>query len=153
MLPLEKMNIGRKAKDIISKFEVEEKLVFLKGVQEYFIKLSEELLKNLSLSNSFLANLECLNPASRSIKGRDKIYYCAKKIPPGAAISYIELDKLRPEWKNLVPDNIPKDWWYIDEKKEYKPIDQYWSKIMQMKDSEHQPNILSLQKLLDVVLL
>lgn len=31
MLPLENMNIGRKAKDIISKFEVEEKLVFLKS--------------------------------------------------------------------------------------------------------------------------
>lgn len=91
--------------------------LFFLRVQEYFIKLSEELLKNLSLSNSFLVNLECLNPASRSIKGEDKIYYCAKKLPPGAAISYIELDKLRSEWKNLVPDNIPKDWWYIDEKK------------------------------------
>ena len=138
MLPLEKISTGKKAKDIVSKFETGEKNIFLKGVQAYYFKLSEQLLKNLSLSNSFLANLEFLNPASKRMESEDKIYYCARKLPPGAAISYRELDLLRTEWKNYVlDDKIPKHW-YIDDEQNYKPIDEYWTKIMELKGADNE---------------
>ena len=83
-----------------------------------------QLQKNLELSNSFLASLEFLNPTSRSIENERNIMYCAKKLPPGANIGHKELDALSTEWKNLVLEDIPKDW-YLDEKENYKPIDSY----------------------------
>ena len=137
VLPIEKINIGIKARGSISRFTNTEKNVFLEGVKQYYIKLSEQLLKNLSLSNSFLANLEFLNPISRTIESEKKVLSCAQKLPPGANIGHKEIDALSTEWKNLVLENIPKNW-YTDEVQKYKPLDYYWSKVFDIKDCNNE---------------
>ena len=137
ILPTEKINIGIKAKECISKFTNNEKIVFLEGVKQYYLKLCKHLLKNLSLSNLFLSNLEFLNPLSRTIENEKKILYCAKKLPPGANIGHKEIDALSTEWKNLVLENIPKDW-FTDEDQKYKPLDTYWCRIFSIKDNNNE---------------
>ena len=69
-----------KAKESIAKFTNSEKNNILDVIKQYYLKLCEHLLKNLYLSNSFLSNLEFLNPLSRTIENENKVLYCAKKI-------------------------------------------------------------------------
>lgn len=149
--PIETINIGIKTKECISKFTNNEKSVFLEGVKQYNLKLCEQLINNLSLSNVFLSNLEFLNPLSRSIENENKIMYCAKKLPPGANIGHKELDALSTEWKYLVLEKIPKDW-YLDEVQKYKPIDSYWGRIFMMKDSDNEVKYPVISKVVKICL-
>jgi len=66
-----------------------------------------------------------------------RILKCAQKLPPGANIGHVQLDMLATEWKNLILEKNPKHW-YIDELKNYIPIDNYWSKIIAMKDENNE---------------
>ena len=106
-------------------------------IKQYYLKLCEHLLKNLSLSNSFLSNLEFLNPLSRTIENENKVLYCAKKLHSGANIGHKYIDALSTEWKNLVLENIPKDW-FTDEIQKYNPLDSYWCRIFKIKDSNNE---------------
>lgn len=123
---------------MIFKFTRQIRDVFLSGAKEFYISLSDHLLTNLSLNNSYLANLRFLNPELRNIESEKRIVKCAKKLPPGAKIGHIQLDIFTLEWKNPVLESIPKSW-FIDENKNYLPIDKYWSQIMKIKDQINDP--------------
>ena len=137
-LSYNKIIVGMKTKELISKITNQERDVFLCGVKDFYVKLSEHLLKNLSLNNKYLANLRFLNPVSRSVESEKWIVKCAQKLPPGSKITHVQLDTLATEWKMLILDKIPKNW-YIDESNNYIPIDKYWSKIIDMKDQNNEP--------------
>ena len=85
-----------------------------------------------------MANLRFLNSEFRNTESEKRIIECAKKLPPFAKITHIELDLLATEWKILTLERIPEDWYYIREEDQYIPIDKYWSNIMNMKDSNNE---------------
>merc|ERR1712121_246708 len=105
----------------------------------------------MGLSNIFLANLNFLSPLSRNMENEKKMLYCAKKLPPGAKIGPKELDSLSMEWKNLLFENIPKNW-YTDEIEKYKPLDFYWSKIFDIKDCNNEVKYPILSKVVKICL-
>ena len=114
-LSKEEIFIGLKAKELISKLSDLDRAVFLCGVLDFYLELSDRLLKNLSLSNRYLANLRFLNPEFRNTESEKRIIESAKKLPPFAKITHIELDLLATEWKILTLERSPEDWYYIRE--------------------------------------
>ena len=126
----DKIIVGMKTKELVSKFMIQVSDTFCGG-KEFCLKLSQQLLKNLSINNTYLANLRFLNSDCRNIENEKRIVKCAQKLPPAANITHIQLDILATEWTFSVLYVIPKDW-YIDKSDNYIPIDKYWSKIMDM---------------------
>ena len=89
------------------------------GIKRYYIKISECLLKNLSLKNSVLADFHFLDPSSRKIENEKQIMRMVKKLPPGSHVKENDYDLLSLEWKLYVLESIPNEW--IEDV----PIDRY----------------------------
>ena len=56
-LSYDKIIVGMKTKELVSKFTIQVNDVFFCGGKEFYLKLSQQLLKNLSINNTYLANL------------------------------------------------------------------------------------------------
>ena len=69
--------------------------------RDFFIKLCDELKKNLPLKNRFLAHLRFLQPEYRNLDGEKMILGCAKRMPPVFKFSTREMNALSMEWKHL----------------------------------------------------
>ena len=69
-MPVKSICIGEKTKSYVRKFSENEYTIFMAGIKKYYIKMSECLLKNLSLKNSVLADLRFLDPSSRKIENK-----------------------------------------------------------------------------------
>ena len=130
--PLNEISIGINAKEIISQFSEQNKLLFLSGVKNFFIKICVEMLAKFSLNNKYLSNLRFLNPENITQEGQKMITYIAKNMPPVVKLETKDLDALSVEWQLLMLEDLP-DFYKIEaNKKIYIPIDIYWGKIFDM---------------------
>ena len=62
-----KINIGTKASKLLKSFSDDERSVFMFGVKDFLIKVTDGLLKDLSLQNQVVADLRCLAPSNRTV--------------------------------------------------------------------------------------
>ena len=92
--PIDEISLGVVAKKLISHFSQQDKMVFLSGAKRFFIKISGQLLKNLSLKNKFLSNLRFLKPEYRVMSTVEMITNCAYKMPPVCKLSTKDIDAL-----------------------------------------------------------
>ena len=140
ILPLNQFSIGRKAKKILSSFPDNDQTVFLYGVKR-FLKICDELKKNLPLKNQFLANLRFLKPENRNIDGEKMILGCAKFMPQGCKFTSSEMDALSLEWKHLVLQDIPE----IPKIGNHIPVVDHWKAIFEIVD-EGEPRFPLIEK-------
>ena len=64
-LDLEKMNVGVETLAILKKCNKDNRIMYLKEMQEAFCKMTEHLQKNLPLDSTFLKDMVCLHPLKR----------------------------------------------------------------------------------------
>ena len=76
-----------KTKELVSKFMIQISDTFCGG-KEFCLKLSQQLLKNLSINNTYLTNLRFLNPDCRNIENEKRIVKCAQKLLPASNITH-----------------------------------------------------------------
>lgn len=129
-MPVKSICIGEKTKSYVRKFSENEYTIFMAGIKRYYIKMSERLLKNLSLKNSVLADFHFLDPSSRKIENEKQIMRMVKKLPPGSHVKENDYDLLSLEWKLYVLESIPNEW--IEDV----PIDRYWTFIFKIKSGD-----------------
>ena len=140
ILPLNQFSIGREAKKNLSSFPENDQTVFLYGVKS-FLKICDELKKNLPLKNKFLANLRFLKPENRNIDGEKMILGCAKFMPPVCKFNSREMDALSMEWKHLVLQDIPE----IPKIDNHIPVVDHWKAIFEIVD-EGEPRFPLIEK-------
>ena len=73
------ISIGTKASKLLKSFSDDERSVFMFGVKDFLIKVTDGLLKDLSLQNQVVADLRCLAPSNRTVLYERAIIRLAKK--------------------------------------------------------------------------
>ena len=131
--PIDEISLGVVAKKLISHFSQQDKMVFLSGAKRFFIKISGQLLKNLSLKNKFLSNLRFLKPEYRVMSTVEMITNCAYKMPPVCKLSTKDIDALSYEWNLLVLEDLPVSC-NSGNKKKPVAVDKYWRTILDLMD-------------------
>ena len=96
------------------------------GVKDFLIKVTDGLLKDLSLQNQVVADLRCLAPSNRTVSYERAIIRLAKKLPPNVCLTSKEIDNLPLEWKYLVLEKFTWD--------KYDSLQTHWVKIFEMRD-------------------
>ena len=121
-----KISIGTKASKLLKSFSDDERSVFMFGVKDFLIKVTDGLLKDLSLQNQVVADLRCLAPSNRTVSYERAIIRLAKKLPPNVCLTSKEIDNLPLEWKYLVLEKFTWD--------KYDSLQTHWVKIFEMRD-------------------
>ena len=119
-----------KQKKIVSNLPEGDNIVFMNGVKRFFIKLCDEMKKNVPFKNKFLANIRFLQPEYRNMEGEKIILGCAKHMPPVSKLSSREMDALSIEWKHLILEEIPD----IPKINNHIPIEEYWKSIFEINE-------------------
>lgn len=111
VLALKDISIGIRAKTYVNKFDDRDRMVFLKGVKLFYQVVCDNLMKNMSLSSRFLANMRFLKPTWRTMSAERSVSRCATSLPPITNMTDKQVDSLSLEWRNLVLENIPEEWY------------------------------------------
>ena len=130
-LDLEKMNVGVETLAILKKCNKDNRIMYLKEMQEAFCKMTEHLQKNLPLDSTFLKDMVCLHPLKRESTTSFPIARIAQLMPHILKVEKISI--LKDEWEHLRVDNDIKEEWYIDEDGNFKRLDHYWNQIFKLK--------------------
>lgn len=134
MLPNKDISIGIQTKKLIADFTDNDKTVFYQGIKNFFVKVCDQLKKNLPLKNKYLASLRFLHPNYRTVEGEKMILRCAASMPPNFKLTAREMDVLSIEWKLLVIEDISN----IRVGNDHIQLNDYWKAILDIKDlGEH----------------
>ena len=135
-----KINVGEKTTKLLKNVSEDTKTVFMGGVKQFLIKVTDGLHKDLALQNHSLADLRCLAPVNRTASFERAFVRLARKLPPSARLSTSEIDKLPLEWKFLVLEKFT--WNKLDS------LTTHWSKVFQIRNESGEIKFPTINKVI-----
>lgn len=152
--------VGEETRKSLLSLSREEKEAFFRDVRNIYHAVASYFKLNLPLNNSFLRDLQILDPMNRNdSKGNDIIVRVGRHIP--GLLSTTEIDLLVDEWLMYSIETID-DSWMIKRKQcdsegqthiEYQDVDYYWNKIFSIVRSNGYVKYPVLAKLIKNILI
>ena len=104
-------------------------------MKDFYKAVTDHVLTRLPIDNELLRALSCLHPNNRQqASGVKKIKYVAEKMP---CVKTEEISSVVDEWKLYMEVEIPKSWYKVehDDYEEVKRVDEYWAKVLALKNT------------------
>ncbi len=158
-----KFNIGNEAKNLMEEMKTSQSgayKTFYLDVLKFFETTAKYMINKLPLNNVLLKNLSCLHPLLRSTANSvQMVSSIVDNIPMISSITELK-DKILQDWRKYQEENIKEDF-YVTERGQkedgtpfvnYKRIDEYWNKVLQITDLHGQPKYESLSVMIKAAL-
>lgn len=133
----EKLDIGSMTRKLLKTMIESQQKEFYRGVHNFFKVLTTYLQGKFDLKNSLAYHFRFLNPRLRRTGSLlESVVFVSEHLPPHCGLKPCDTDTVKMEWRQYALEEIPKDWSVKSDalgKDHHIRIDEYWSKVMEMK--------------------